>query len=381
MDENLDIELSHKRKSKTRKSQLATGYESDSDGQIYGDDSENSDNSDNSENEEEKKEHDLKKESSKNADAEEEEEEEDDDMFASDNEEVDVPETQESTKNTKNKNVLDIEEFEKEQGLQDYEFNEELDGAISSGRNSPNNGEKEEVKLEAFNLREEVESGKFDKDMNYIPQEKDDSEEDEEPWMGDATAEDIRKARKAQQQQKQKQKQSEVDKPISVRLVLEILMDLILELEPAETPMEALSRLLPAKKTRDRKLKTVDDPARKQSVYNITEFCEQLVNEKGITSVYDMSREELMREYRNETGEDFQARGIKRNADEMEPEHNDYGEAIWEFRWVGENEVNGPYSTYEMKYWKESYFDNNVEVRKVNDLIYKHVSDVSFEEQ
>lgn len=369
MEENLDIELSRKRKGQTRKSQLATGYESDSDDQVFEDDS------DNSEDEHEEKKHGLNKESSKNSEAE--EEEDDDDMFASDNEEVDVPATQKSTENTKKKNVLDIEEFEKEQGLQDYEFNEELDGAISSGRNSPNNGEKEEVKLEAFNLREEVESGKFDKDMNYIPQEKDDSEEDEEPWMGDATVEDIRKARKAQQQQKQ----SEVDKTISVRPVLDILMDLILELQPAETPMEALSRLLPAKRNRDRKLKTVDDPARKQSVYNITEFCEQLVNEKGITSVYDMTREELMREYRNETGEDFQARGIKRNADEIEPEQNNYGEAIWEFRWVGENEVNGPYSTYEMKYWKESYFDNNVEVRKVNDLVFRHVSEVFFEEE
>ena len=49
----------------------------------------------------------------------------------------------------------------------------------------------------------------------------------------------------------------------------------------------------------------------------------------------------------------------------------DYGEKIWEFRWIGDEDedkvINGPYSSYEMNHWKETYFENKVEVRKIGE--------------
>ncbi|KAM9908566.1 hypothetical protein OXX69_005993 [Metschnikowia pulcherrima] len=353
MNEFLKEDFPRKHRKKT---QLATGYESDSDGQFQEDDSDDSKESD-----------EETKTSKPNFDSKvTDQESEEDDMFASDKEDpVD------GDSSDKKKRGFDIDEFEEEQGLKDYIFDEKLDGK------TPEIAEKDDLKdsrnqiqIEAFNLREEVESGKFDQKMNYI-QGKKDSDDEEEPWMAEASAEDISKARKAQESNSFTE-----NKPL--RAVSDILQDLISLLEPAETSMEALSRLRPARRKRAKNLKSEADQARKNMVFKITECCESLVNEKGVSSAYDMSREELMRAYAQETGQSYQAKGTKRNIYEMEK--NEYGDAIWEFRWTGENEVNGPYSAYEMKYWKDTYFENKAEVRRVGESAFTHVSQIDFED-
>ncbi|OBA20213.1 hypothetical protein METBIDRAFT_23699, partial [Metschnikowia bicuspidata var. bicuspidata NRRL YB-4993] len=301
-----------------------------------------------------------------------------DDMFASDKEESEPQRTE-----PKGRAVIDIAQFEKDQGLEDYEFNAGMD--------------KDEIKphllhlevqLEAFNLREEAESGNFDKDMNYIQHDKSDSEDDE-PWMAGVSVADIEKARKAQQKSSRagSQKYS-----VSSKSVPEILPDLILVLEPAETPMEALSRLRPEKKKLKQKTADLNETERKNAVFKLTDCCEQLVNDKGMTGAYDMSREELMRAYFQETGVNFQPRGVKRDVEQMEKDdgqhgtienqhatgENQYGKAIWEFRWVDDTEVHGPYSSYEMDHWKKTYFENRVEVRRIGDPVFCPVAEVLF---
>ncbi|GEQ71875.1 hypothetical protein JCM33374_g5561 [Metschnikowia sp. JCM 33374] len=347
---------------------LASGYESDSDDHGVGDDSDDSQDS-GSEQEKEPAQQEATKDGNK---------EDDDDMFASDNE---ADDTQQEQKPPKDKHLFDNAQFEKEQGLEDYQFQvENSDGLLKTRPD----GAQQDVQLEAFNLREEVESGKFDKDMNYIQGVKDDSDDQEEPWMAEVSTSDIQKAKMAQQRSSAgRLNEATPPKPLS-----EVLSQLISLLEPAETPMEALGRLRPQKRKRNKRVEKTpdtqpnneDDSHRKETVFLITECCEMLVNEKGIASAYDMSREELMRAFSQETGETFQAKGTKRNADEMEAGASEYGEAIWEFRWVGETNTNGPYSEYEMKYWKDTYFDNNVEVRKLDEPEFVHVSRVSFQD-
>ncbi|KAM9902459.1 hypothetical protein OXX79_003939 [Metschnikowia pulcherrima] len=355
MNEFLEEDFSRKYRKKT---QLATGYESDSDGQFQEDDSDDSKESD----------EEIKTSKPNSESKVSDQESEEDDMFASDKEDpVD------GDSSDKKKRGFDIDEFEEEQGLKDYIFNEELDGkTLKTTEKDDLKDSRNQIQIEAFNLREEVESGKFDQNMNYI-QGKKDSDDEEEPWMAEASAKDIMKARKAQESNF-----STENKPL--RVVSDILQDLISLLEPAETSMEALSRLRPARRKRAKNLKSEADQARKNMVFKITECCESLVNEKGISSAYDMSREELMRAYAQETGQSYQAKGTKRTIDEMEK--NEYGDAIWEFRWTGENEVNGPYSAYEMKYWKDTYFENKAEVRRVGEeSAFTHVSQIDFEDQ
>lgn len=297
---------------------------------------------------------------------------EEDDMFASDDE-------KETTIKTKSK-TLDMDQFEKDQGLDNYSLNvpekfrdnqdQEKAQNFNHRTEDPSHGEDGfDIEVEAFDLREETESGKFDKDMNYIREKNSDNETNEDAWMSELKKEDIEKARLAQIAQSRKRNVTEVAAPSELLLLLLIAM-----LEPAETPMEALSRLRPPKSKRG--VKDTDNSARKQKVYELTEYCEKLSNEKALALVYDMSREELMRLYKQKTGEEYEPRGVKRSVEEMEEID---ATKVWEFRWIDDDAINGPFSTYEMSYWKSNYFDNKVEVRKVGTEMFTHVSEVEFE--
>lgn len=318
-----------------------------------------------------------------------------DDMFASEDED------------TKPKG-FDIDHFEKEQGLGKYDNEgakqtnvinkpvEILDEAEIQDQHDYYNDiesfdgsaprQKQDLQLEAFDLREEAESGTFDKDLNYTRREGDSEEDEEEDWMS-VKGSEIKKAKDAQQMRESKATSK------TTRSLQILLLSLIHLLEPAETPMEALGRLNP----RSKKNKS-DDPAeikRKKIVYELSGLCDELLNDQGMGQIYEASREELMRAYKRETGHDYVAiiteeetKGKKRTLEEMDPETEDgertkienYGEPIWEFKWEGEDSINGPYSSYEMNYWVDSYFENRVEVRRLGEDTFRHVSEVTFED-
>ena len=318
------------------------------------------------------------------------EDDDDDDMFASDNEESDPQ-----------KNNLDDEEEEEEE--------EEIKETDESVNNYYNNIEdlnfdsfqnkKKEPKFEAFNLKEETNMGKFDNEGNYIPNEQKDSSDadDDDLWLEDYNNKsEINKAKQAQllreRQQREKSKSKSMEKDHNVEPLEVLLSDLILLLEPVESPMEALARLNP-KKLRKKKKKGDDDDNNKNSIANheelinrITNVCSILINDKQIDDIYELTREELMRKFQTITGQSFNVeRGLKRSREESDDEDDensqinniDYGEKIWEFRWIGdENEdkvINGPYSSYEMNHWKETYFENKVEVRKIGETKFQNI--------
>lgn len=364
------------RRSRNKRS-LQLGYESDSEGNNY-----DSDEGDDRE---------LITE-----DDDKEKEDDNDDMFASEDEE-------ESKDNIPVKaKGFDMDQFEKEQGLGKYDLegkqrNNESNTDIEELGKFHNDTEpledseepKNEVQLEAFDLREEAETGTFDKDMNYTKRENSDDENEEDVWLTGIKSSEIKKAREAQLKLNKKK-----DQPLhSFTSTDELLEGLIKLLEPAETPIEALARLRPKKSKRNQKSEA--DAERKAIVFAITERCEALSNDKGIYTVYDMSREELMRSYYTQTGKEYQTRGIKRGIEEIEnddmsvkqgaenddPSENEYGEKIWEYRWLdNKNEILGLFSAYEMKYWKDTYFENAVEVRLSGEKEFKPISDVNFED-
>ena len=343
----------------------------------------------------------------------------DDDMFASEDEKGNKEAT--SYVNSKENAVamLDMDEFERTEGIGQFDSEkanqetaelwetpgddiddecnidyytktEDLDNDnVSKLRNL----KKKEPKLEAFHLREEAEDGQFDAEGNYVRNNESDDEQEkqnnEDQWASDFSKSDIKKAQQAKL--KREQKQAATTKQITP--TEDLLRRLIAMLEPAETPMEALARLKPPTKKRNKKNIYQDDGARKQLVLDLTDICEQLVNVKLIQDIYDMSREELMRLYKRETGDDYfdAKQGTKRKRDDGEPEKqnetakqqlttDDYGEKVWQFRWIGDDVINGPYSNYEMKHWKETYFDNKVEVRKVGETQFMNVESVLFED-
>lgn len=274
----------------------------------------------------------------------------DSDMFASDKEEPEVVVN-------KGPKKLDMLQFEQE--LQ-------LEG------NHGDASDAEDVELEAFNLREEEEEGYFDEEGNFVRQQSDEEPEDD---LLTADKHEIDKARKAQ----------EAQRSAVVRIsetTAELLTVLISNLEPDESPLEALARLAPPQKRRNKKAIVTDkELEQRQLVTTLTEVCDKLMIYKGVLDLYDMVREELMRLYRRETGQDFQVnRGVKRKLQEeaSEEDSEDYGEKVWEFKWDDLDEINGPYSNYEMDYWKHNYFDHKVYVRRVGHQEFTHIDEVAF---
>lgn len=324
----------------------------------------------------------------------------DDDMFASDQEE------NEGEKKTK---PFDMDKFEKEQGLGKYDEEPDLNTNRAEEQAAAESGDaqkvidyynkieeydgerfdfsshpKQDLALEAFDLREEAESGEFDKNMNYIRKATSDDENEEDAWMLNINNKDIENARKAQLRQ-----ENAVSNTHKTASTDKLLSDVIAILEPAETPMEALARLRPLKLRKKNKSKTrvtsQEEQIRKETVFSLTESCEQLLNHKGISQIYDATREELMRAFKRQTGEDFQNTSLKRSRDMIE-ETDDIelttDKQIWEYRWLDdESEAwNGPHTTYEMKYWKDNYFENNVEVRRVGVLKIQHISTANLDD-
>ncbi|EGV61698.1 hypothetical protein CANTEDRAFT_135637 [Yamadazyma tenuis ATCC 10573] len=268
----------------------------------------------------------------------------DSDMFASENDEKDSENP--PTKKPKSPKKMDMSKFELEVGIDGIHEEE---------------GSEADIEIEAFDLRQEEEEGYFDDDGNFVRHQELEDAQDIDDWVN-ADKEQIRKAKQAQEKHLATKTLTSI-----TQTTAELLENLIGVLEPDETPMEALVRLAPAKRRRGKKNhnETNEDKHKKQLI---------LKNQRS----YEKAREELMRLYRRETGEDFKFnRGIKRPIDEVEQE-DDFGDKIWEFKWDDSDEINGPYSEYEMGFWKNTYFENKVVVRRVGDMDFVHVSEVDF---
>lgn len=277
----------------------------------------------------------------------------DSDMFASDDEEK--PEEKQPEPKKKKDRRMDMKSFEKEA---------EIDKEIDNNHFSEVSDD-DQPKLEAFDLRQEQEEGYFDEDGNFV-RNNDLDDENADSWMKNFNKEDIENAKKAQLRQQAKQQQ--VSQPIEV-----ILRQLIDHLGPDECCMELLQKLTPKTKAKKK------DPQRKKLVMLITECCDGLSN-KGIVDVYELSKEELLRLYSRETGEEYRGKKRRRSEGEEpnEQEQNEQEQKLWQFRWLDLDEINGPYSNYEMSYWKDNYFENNVEVRKIGTSSFTHISKVEF---
>ncbi|CAX40211.1 non-essential component of U5 snRNP, putative [Candida dubliniensis CD36] len=294
-----------------------------------------------------------------------------DDMFASDNEE-----SASSEKNNNNDND-DDEIKETDESVNNYYNNiEDLNFDLFKNKKEP--------KIEAFNLKEETNSGKFDDEGNYIPdeQEEDSQSSDNDIWLDNYNTSDINKAKQAQAIREKRQRDKEKEKDHNVEPLEILLSDLISLLEPAESPLEALARLNPKKSKKNSK--TVHNNS-DESINRITNVCSSLINDKQIDDIYDLTREELMRKFQATTGRPYNVeRGLKRSREECDDDNSeieniDYGEKIWEFRWIGDEDIlNGPYSNYEMDHWKKTYFENKVEVRKVGETEFKNVEYIDF---
>lgn len=246
-------------------------------------------------------------------------------------------------------------------------------------------------KLDAFNMRDENEEGRFDETGNYVRKAMDpDAVHDN--WLDGVSKKDMKRAREAQEQREKEQRMK--DRADAALLTSDLLGTLIRNMEIGETVMEALQRLgkskskakaVPKWKQKQKQKQkekqngsangeamdvdaNLEDPAeikRKEAVEAITGAADQLMT-RGDLEVYEHEREILTRMYKRETGDDW---NDERQQDDDDDDANAEQDRIWEYHWADGrdgDQIHGPYDNATMKAWTEAgYFGDGFECRQV----------------
>ena len=262
------------------------------------------------------------------------------------------------------------------------EMENELAAEIGAG------GKKKHApRLDAFNLRDEEEEGKYDQDGNFVRRAVD-PDAANDGWLDGLTRKDLRRAKEAEEAREEERRRREGER--DAVLTEDLLGRLIGGLETGETVLEALQRLgkgrkpeakVPkwkAKKMLKKSGMEVDEEVganghgagvdaaetkRKEAVEALTASADALYS-RGQHEIYDTEREVLMRQYRREAGEDWKASiaPVVEDTDEQQ---------MWEYRWSDARdggETHGPYDGMTMKAWNEAgYFGDEVEFRQAGD--------------
>jgi CD2 antigen cytoplasmic tail-binding protein 2 len=234
-------------------------------------------------------------------------------------------------------------------------------------------------KLDAFNIRNETEEGQFDDQGNYVRKAAD-PDAVHDVWLEGTSKKEMKKAKDAAEKREEDRRRRDLED--DAKATGDVLGELIPLLQKGETVLEALARLGKGKQ-KDKKHKwqiknkkqsnghaedhamAEDDPAekaRKEAVEAITGAADFLFT-KGQPEVYDTERELLMRQYKRETGRDWEDLQEASNS-------NDPAQAmvqLWEYRWTDARDggaSNGPYDANTMKAWNDAgYFGEGVEFR------------------
>ncbi|KAL2263263.1 hypothetical protein VTK26DRAFT_7528 [Humicola hyalothermophila] len=240
-------------------------------------------------------------------------------------------------------------------------------------------------KIDAFNMRQEQEEGAFDEAGNYIRKAVD-AEAVHDRWLEGISKKEMKKAAAAHEKRDAElRRQQREDDSI---LTADLFSSLIARLEPGETALDALARLRKGQ-TKPKKIpkwkqkraknngpggdamdvdteKEPEDPKQvriKEAINAIADAADKLMR-RDYPNIYDTERERLIREYRNETGEDWvEPAELNGNG-----ENGGTGEVkMWEFRWTDGRDggaTQGPFDGPTMKAWQDAgYFGEGVEFR------------------
>jgi CD2 antigen cytoplasmic tail-binding protein 2 len=252
-------------------------------------------------------------------------------------------------------------------------------------------GKKEHApKLDAFNMKNEQEEGRFDAQGNFVRKTVD-PDAVYDSWLEGVSKKDMKKAKEAADKRDEERRQKRLEDDAVA--TTDILTTLIPYLERGETVLEALARLGKGKVKKKAKWqknrrkgedamevdveKAPEDPAetrRREAVEAITGAADQLLT-RGQTDIYDQERETLMRQYSRDTGEPWN----DPPKDEEEAEEGVRENKQWEYRWIDGRDggtVNGPYDGAMMVQWNDAgYFGEGVEFRDIDGEEWNRVVD------
>ncbi|KAI1118082.1 hypothetical protein F5Y14DRAFT_401020 [Nemania sp. NC0429] len=288
--------------------------------------------------------------------------------------------------------------------IQEEDVDEEV-GAGGRKRHAP--------KLEAFNLKQESEEGRFDEAGNFVRRAVDpDAVHDR--WLEGLSKKDMRRAAEAHEKREAEQRRRRREEDSA--LTSDLLRSLITHLERGETTLEALARLGRAQNKNKNKTKAVkkvpkwkqqkkkaadsmdvdeekekgkekeaEDPEQlriKQAIDAITDAADKLLG-RDRPDIYDRERERLIREFVREADEEWvePAREHAASAAAEPDPDGDGGTAgrMWEYRWTDGRDGadrQGPFDGKMMKAWQDAgYFGEGVEFREVGDETWSRAVD------
>lgn len=303
------------------------------------------------------------------------------------------------------------DEEEGDEGVKNEEVDEEV-GAGGKKTHAP--------KLSAFNMREELDEGRFDTEGNFVRKAAD-PDAVHDTWLEGISKKDQRRAREAEEKRAEEQRQRTLaDDQV---LTSDALGTLITRLDRGETVLEALARLgkgMEKKKPkwqmkkkgqkRDRNKSDGDDdngdgnmdvdngseqvtPEQKQQQHQreqvdaVTGAADLLLT-RGQVNIYEDTREALTRQFRRETGDEWVEPARAPTTSLLPPSASSNptietsktpsngnasgspGKAQWEYRWVDARdggEVHGPYDGATMVAWRDAgFFQDGVEFRRID---------------
>ncbi|KAI3327711.1 hypothetical protein HD806DRAFT_483717 [Xylariaceae sp. AK1471] len=256
-------------------------------------------------------------------------------------------------------------------------------------------------KLEAFNLKQENEEGRFDESGNFVRKAVDpDAVHDR--WLDGVSKKDMWRAAEAHEKREAEQRQKRREEDSA--LTSDLLKSLITHLERGETALEALARLGRSQKNKPKakkvpkwkqkkhtqktdamdvdeekdkeKEKEAEDPEQiriKDAINAITDAADKLLG-RNRPDIYDRERELLVREYTRETDEEW-VEPVREQAKKLDEKIT----RMWEYRWTDGRDgadKQGPFDGNMMKAWQDAgYFGEGVEFREVGDETWSRAVD------
>ncbi|KAG0034570.1 hypothetical protein BGZ81_004114 [Podila clonocystis] len=266
-------------------------------------------------------------------------------------------------------------------------------------------------KIEAFNMKEELEDGgEIDDAGNFIR--KLDPDRFHDSWLEGLSRKEILAAKQAHERRTRQAQIEEKEAAASAMTETDIYLELVNILRPSESVVEALQRLgggskksgaKANKKKNWQKNKQMDEDkpveavseeevARKKSIEKLTDLCDKMMA-MGHFDIYEQTYEQAVRQLRRADliADDWVIGTPVRKPGEVDLSMLDddpllSSSASWEYKWANPpegqpaDEVHGPFSGAEMKSWTEQgFFSQGILVRMVGDSTFEPGESVTYD--
>ncbi|EFA01650.1 CD2 antigen cytoplasmic tail-binding protein 2 homolog [Tribolium castaneum] len=261
----------------------------------------------------------------------------------------------------------------------DYdETAEELNADDIEGEEEGISRQVEGVRMTAFNMKEEMEEGHFDKEGHFIWN---NEKEIRDNWLDNIDWHKVNSDDKYQLDPNEKGLGAESDSESEAEDFDEVGLykKMLNYMKPKETVNKCLRRL-----GGDLKLSSVERLKRKkagtlnsnQDVADMTEIANSILTKTGNMNVYQETFEEITKKIDDRTKPKNSEPVLDMYADDFGDKEKEKMETasvsgkpeqlMWEFKWdQDKDQVEGPYDTSQMLKWsKEGYFKTGVWVRK-----------------